>query len=110
MEDADIPATEINVWQPITDKVAIAYLGKLGEELTEGGTAIFRCIIQGVQGSEPTTGKVNQQWLEEEIADVLAMLDHVIPYFELDEERISLRRKRKYGYKSLWFAALKAEL
>lgn len=65
MKTEDIPSTPPSDWQPITNKHDLAVLGKLGEEATELGSAIFRCIIQGLNEREPTTGKVNRQWLEE---------------------------------------------
>lgn len=59
---------EPNPWQPISDPIDLAHLGKLGEELNEAGAAVNRCIIQGLDGVEPITGKVNR----ERIVDMLA--------------------------------------
>jgi hypothetical protein len=75
---------DANPWHPIDDKVDLKHLGKLGEELSElaaasskCATAVCRCIIQGVDEAEPVTGKVNREWLEDEIADVQANMDLV---------------------------------
>ena len=57
MADAD-KLRDANPWHPITDKVDLKYLGKLGEELNECGSAVSRCIIQGVDEREPVTGKL----------------------------------------------------
>lgn len=45
-------------------------LGKLVEELGELTQAAGRCIIQGIGGVHPVTGKPNYDWLIEEMADV----------------------------------------
>lgn len=108
MEDDKIPTAKVSDWQPITDKVDLAYLGKTGEELGELVAALFRCIIQGILEVEPTTKKPNKQWLEYEIADVRMMFDHLVPHFELDLDRMELRGARKYAFKKLWFDSLKA--
>ena len=106
MEDADIPERELSDWIPITDKYTLAVLGKAGEEICEGGSAIFRCIIQGINEKEPVTGKVNRHWLEDEIADIRAMLNHVEIRLGLDMERIGQRQKAKFRYKARWFDRL----
>ena len=99
MEISDIPISE---WQPITNKHDLAVLGKLGEEASELCSAICRCIIQGMDGLEPTTGKPNRQWLEEEIADVMALVTLAIQEFNLDSAAISERCSRKIAYKFIW--------
>jgi hypothetical protein len=83
----------LNPWHPITDPVALKHLGKLGEEATELATAVLRCIIQGVDEKEPVTGKVNRDWLRNEMADVLANIYLVEQHFgiERDVERIAAK-------------------
>jgi hypothetical protein len=110
MEDHEIPERELSDWSPITNEYFLAILGKAGEELCECSTAIFRCIIQGIDGKEPVTGKVNEQWLEDEIADVQAMLDHVVIRLRLDRDRIAKRKRTKYVWKSRWFESLRGVL
>lgn len=107
MEDHEIPTGHVSEWQPITDQLMLAYLGKLGEEVCECGAAIFRCIIQGIHEAEPKTGKINKSWLEDEVADVLALLDHAIVGLDLDQRRIADRRTRKVAFKAPWFASLR---
>lgn len=108
MEDKDIPVHDApSDWQPITSKVELAILGKFGEELCEAGASVFRCIIQGVDEKEPKTHKVNKEWLEDEIADVLALMAFVRDHFALDNERVNKRIAMKRAYKAPWFAALK---
>lgn len=59
-------------WEPIRNPIHIAILGKLVEELNECGSAASRCIIQGIDEAEPVTGKINAEWLLDELADVQA--------------------------------------
>ena len=106
MDTHDIPTDGPSDWQPITNKHNLAVLGKLGEEAAELGSALFRCTIQGLDEAEPITGKVNRRWLEEEIADVEAMILIAKRHLFLSEAFIGERRARKMAYKEPWFAAL----
>lgn len=98
MEDLKGP----NPWHPIKDAIDLKHLGKLGEELNECGSAVSRCIIQGVDEKEPVTGKVNRHWLEDEIADVYANLALVVDRFRLNFTRIQERRDRKIEHLRVW--------
>jgi hypothetical protein len=109
MEDKDIPSTPVSNWQPITRPIDLAVLGKYGEELCEAGASAFRTVIQGIDEVEPVTHKPNRQWLEDEIADVMAMMHFMIIHFALNEFRIHQRKLHKINYKAPWFAALKAQ-
>jgi hypothetical protein len=95
-------------WHPITDQLDLKYLGKLGEEATEMSTAIFRCIIQGLDEAEPVTGKINRAWLQDEVADVYAGLALTVKHFQLDEEAIRARKKRKMDHLSQWHSYAEA--
>lgn len=70
-------------WHPMSDAVDLKHLGKLAEELSEAGAAVARCIIQGIDEAEPVTGKINRQWLQDELADVQANIGLVIERFKL---------------------------
>ncbi len=94
----------MNPWHPMTDPVDLKHLGKLGEELNECGAAVSRCIIQGIDEAEPVTGKINRQWLEEEIADVYANLLLVEQRFGLDTSAMSARTARKVDGLREWHA------
>lgn len=85
-------------WHPMKDPVDLKYIGKLGEEVNELGAAIFRCMIQGIDEAHPETGKVNRDWLEDEIADVLANIDLVRKRFNLDDQKIWERKARKMHF------------
>lgn len=92
----------LNPWHPITNSVDLKHLGKLGEELGECSAAVARCIIQGINETEPTTGKPNREWLEEEIADVIANTTLVVGRFDLDDQRIAARAVKKIAQLRTW--------
>lgn len=102
--DCVSPFPDPNPWHPMTNAVDLKCMGKFGEEVNELGAAISRCIIQGVDEKEPTTGKVNRRWLEEEIADVIANLDIVTERWELDIKFIYERAERKRDMLKKWHA------
>lgn len=103
METDDIPTQPISDWIPISNPLELALLGKLGEEACELGAALFRCVIQGIDEAQPVSGKVNRAWVEEEIADVMALTTLVIQRLNLDTSSIIQRRRKKIGYKEPWF-------
>ena len=86
---------DINPWVPMTRPIDLKHLGKLAEEANELGAAIARCVIQGIDEKEPTTGKPNRDWLRDEIADVIANIELVITHFDLDVVAIDARATRK---------------
>jgi hypothetical protein len=96
-----------SLWLPMTNKVDLAVLGKLGEEATECGTAVFRTIIQGIHECEPVTGKPNMRWLEDEIADVRAMSKLAMRHFEMDYVRIDRRINAKLNMKLEWLEMIR---
>lgn len=105
MADAD-GLRDANPWFPLTERLDLAHLGKLNEELNECGAAIARCIIQGIDECEPVTGKINRQWLEDEIADVLANIELVRERFKLDAPRIANRIGKKKHHLQHWHSLL----
>lgn len=111
LHDPSNPATSwaLNPWRPMTRPIDLKHLGKLGEELNEAGTAVNRCIIQGIDESEPITKKVNREWLEDELADVLANIELVVKHFGLDMQRMSERTERKKTHLRGWHSMLETE-
>lgn len=93
---------EPNPWHPITNPVYLKHLGKLAEEAGELCSAAARCMIQGMLEAHPTTGKVNFEWLEDEIADVLANIDLCMNRFGLDAARITERSQNKFIQLRKW--------
>lgn len=93
---------DANPWHPITNSIDLKYLGKLNEELGEATSAVSRCIIQGIDEYEPVTLKVNREWLEDELADVIANIDLVCNYFKLDRSKMAIRSLKKKKHLSSW--------
>lgn len=102
MDDTADAWRDPNPWHPIKDAIDLKTLGKLGEECGELSSAVSRCIIQGVNEKEPVTGKSNKQWLQEEVADVLANIELVAERFNLNEEEIYKRVERKKVHLRKW--------
>lgn len=92
----------VNPWRPITNQIDLKHLGKLGEESGELNSAVSRCIIQGMDEKEPNTGKVNRDWLEDEIADVIANAILVVEHFKLDTEKLAARAEKKMAALRSW--------
>jgi hypothetical protein len=100
-------ALALNPWVPMSDPLDVKHLGKLAEELNEAGAAVARCLIQGITESEPVTHKPNREWLEDELADVLANIELVTAHFGLDRVRMLERRERKMRHLRGWHTMLK---
>lgn len=97
-----VPYHAYNPWKPISDATDLKHLGKLLEELGECAAAASRCVIQGIDAAEPTTGKLNRVWLEDELADVAACLAPVINHFRLNSTRINERMAQKIKLFNEW--------
>lgn len=93
---------DANPWTPMTDIKDLQVLGKLIEETTECASAASRCIIQGINETEPSTNKLNRKWLEDEIADVEANIKLTKEHFRLAEHRIRERSAFKEDYLRKW--------
>lgn len=92
----------ISPWHPMNDPKDLKVIGKFLEELGEGVSAGARSLIQGIDESEPLSGKVNREWLTEEIADMLGNADIVIDHFGLDRDAIAVRSERKKANLRRW--------
>lgn len=95
---------QMNPWRPITHIPDLKPLNKMNEELGELTAATSRCLMQGMGGCEPVTGKLNRHWLEEEIADVLNTIGLTCEHFNLDQNKIMARAARKNKQLREWFA------
>lgn len=98
---------KMNPWRPITNPLHLRRLGKLAEELAELQKAVARCIIQGLDGIDPATGKVNHQALWEELADVRAQVGVTTHTFDLPVDKMAHRSAMKYAQMEDWEEALK---
>jgi NTP pyrophosphatase (non-canonical NTP hydrolase) len=103
METEDIHKLKPSDWQPETSKVRLALLGKLGEEASELAGIALRCMIQGIDECEPVSGKPNRQKLEEELADVMALITQASNWLGLDMQSIMERRRKKIAFQEQWF-------
>lgn len=74
----------ITAWLPEQDRHRLAVLGKLAEECNELSGRAVRCIIQGLDECDPTTGRTNREELAREIADVEACLSQVAKRLAVD--------------------------
>ena len=95
METDKIEEYKAHPWHPIKDSVDLKHLGKLMEECGELVSAAARCMIQGMDECDPETGKLNRDWLQDEIADVVANCMLVSDRFELNDDYIQNRSERK---------------
>ncbi len=89
-------------WHPMKDPVDLKHLGKLMEELGEAQAAVARCLIQGIDGLDPVTDEPNIEWLENELADVIANINLVALRFELNEDRMNERAAKKMAHLKQW--------
>ena len=103
MSDSNTPEKwRVDPWIPMSKPIDLKHLGKLQEELGESCAAVARCIIQGIDELEPITRKCNRQWLEEELADVMANIELVIHHFKLNFDEINLRKLKKMQNLQRW--------
>jgi len=112
MDTAD-KLRDANPWRAEPDPVKLAILGKLSEELGELQAAVARCIIQGLDGVHPVTGKPNIDWLCEEKTDVENMLFFLGEELSLflaidgsDDAAMTERRKKKQAHIQQWLDQL----
>jgi hypothetical protein len=99
----------LNPWQPEQDRIALAVLGKMLEELNECGAITARCIIQGIDECEPVTGLLNKDELENEIADALAAIHMTRVRFRLDATKIDRRMWKKCKHLGDWHHLLETK-
>lgn len=83
----------ISPWMPEPNALTHQAIGKLGEEAAELAAIAFRCLIQGLNGSEPVTDKGNARSLQEEMSDVVAALAFVRELTGVDVDQDRVERK-----------------
>lgn len=84
----------VSPWHPMADAVDLKTAGKGLEELGECTAALSRCLIQGLDGINPENGKVNRQWLEQEMDDVRAQFELLSERFGLRSDPTRIERKK----------------
>lgn len=101
-EEKQIIEETVSMWIPTTNLMLLRRMGKLGEELGELQSVASRIIIQGLDETDPATGKINRDRLQEEIADVYAQLDETIFRLSLNVTDIQSRRLTKRHLMNQW--------
>jgi phage terminase Nu1 subunit (DNA packaging protein) len=98
----------ITLWKPEPDVLIHQALGKACEEASELANILARCLIQGLNESEPVSGKRNRQALFEEIAD----LDAAVQWLRelVNDEYDGDRADRKLNGFRRWQCMLEADL
>jgi NTP pyrophosphatase (non-canonical NTP hydrolase) len=96
--------TRMSKWIPTTNLMELRRLGKLGEELGELSNVASRCIIQGLDETDPGSGKVNRQRLQDELADVQAQIGCTVLAFGLDQDYMARRTAEKMRQMAEWEA------
>lgn len=66
------------------------------------GAAVSRCIIQGIDGAEPSTGRVNRDWLIEEMCGLGRIVDAFVADFDLEAAKIKHRMEFKREHLLRW--------
>lgn len=89
-------------WSPLKDPNEIKLIGKTLEELGELTQALSRSLIQGIDEEMPDSKKTNKVWVEEEIADSLAMIYILMAAFELNNDKMSDRARKKISFFNSW--------
>jgi hypothetical protein len=97
------PGVDPAPWVPMSNPKDIKVTGKALEELGEAVAALARCLIQGIDATEPSSGKPNKEWAQDELADVNATSYLLAEHFELDKDAIMKRRGRKIDHLKKWF-------
>ena len=95
------------LWVPMSSKLDLAVLGKLGEEANELGNICSRAIIQGIDERDPETGVPNRTTLWKEIADVSALSRLARQHFGLNLTTILQRSDAKLEMKQEWLDMLR---
>lgn len=96
--------TRLSKWTPTTDLMMLRRMGKLIEELGELQAVAARCIIQGIDEIDPSSGKTNRVRLEHETADVIAQCFTTIKALGLDNDAIQKRAHEKQRQMAEWEA------
>lgn len=79
---------KITAWHVEEDKRRLRRLGKSLEELSELSNVLARCIIQGVDEVDPSSGEVNRDRMWKEVADVYAQIAYLEKEFNLPVDKI----------------------
>ena len=107
MSDTDKFDKAPSPWQPMSDPVDLAVIGKTLEELAECSAALSRCLIQGIDELDPDTGRSNRDQLTDEVADVYATIGLLYEHFRFVPTSINHRVEKKRSHLRRWFEMLR---
>jgi len=89
-------------WTPTTNALHLRRFGKLGEELGELQAVASRCVIQGIDEIDPSSGRSNRERLVDELADVMAQCLVTMKVFDLESPYIHSRVQKKMEQMDEW--------
>lgn len=107
MNTEDIPTKPVTMWLPERDPLLLGITGKMGEEASELSQRCHRIAIQGFNEIDPDKHKTNRVLLEEEIADLRAIIAHYDHQVGIDAPTENERYNRKLAYKAPWIQWLR---
>lgn len=99
----------ITLWLPESRTVIHQALGKGAEEAAELAKILSRCLIQGLDASDPKTGIPNLTSLADELADMEATIEWLFELLPLDVEAHNARAGRKLAGFRRWQEMLEAQ-
>lgn len=97
-----------SLWRQEPDEVALLLLGKLAEEASELASRASRCMIQGIHEMDPDSERGNLFELQDEVADVLALINLTVERLTLDMNHIVARAQTKAEHKAEWLRMVAA--
>lgn len=68
--------------------------------------AASRCLIQGIDGCEPTTGKCNREWLQQALSRLRDYVMTAATYYHCNKVEMKARKLRKKENLRRWHQAL----
>ena len=81
-------------WTPTTNLHELRRFGKLLEELGELQAVVARCVIQGINERDPSSGSINRMRLMDELADVQAQINCTInSFFDFQVDRVAIAER-----------------
>lgn len=101
--------TVVSAWHVETDAYRIRRLGKALEELGELTSVLARCIIQGVDEVDPSSGEINRMRMQKEGADVYTQLAHLVDAFDLNQSDMLARIGYKTDSMATWERLIREE-
>ena len=99
---------DITLWLPESRTVIHQALGKAAEEAAELSKILSRCLIQGLDASDPKTGIPNRVSLAEELADMDAAIAWLFEVIPMNDEDHNARADRKLDGFRRWQDMLEA--